>query len=505
MRKKRILLCCCCLLAVLCLQAQKQAPSKKGEVRYKMYLNYQGDVLPDFDTLGKADVVGTTDCFDLEGIPGENGDHYALLLEYNLMVKKTDTFSFRLCSDDGSRLYIDGKKLLDIDGAHGPVAEMATLALAKGPHAIRVEYFEKWKSQSLSLFYKTTSTDYLMLGAKPDMKTPAFVIPQAKETAKRMKAWIGKDEAVVFPILTDVHTCNRETYRHIGYIAELDTLFHYDLMVNLGDIGLNTEPAHSDKSYSNDIIEHVRDEMSKYQGVFLFAPGNHDYDGGEGTHINSGELSELFQKPSLPFANGNLHLTDHNCWCYYDLPEKSLRIIILNSQNSETEGEYYYTYDEDQLEWLIRTLLETPEGMSVLVMGHYMPHNIGRGVETADPREGPTAPLLMEILSAFANHNQGENGNLRWDFSQTSNKLVGLFTGDSHVNAHIREDGVNYFISQGYGKMENKNLAPEQKRAWFNSRETLCCDIVVIKPGTGEVHTFRLGAGGAEMDYHFKY
>ena len=44
-------------------------------------------------------------------------------------------------------------------------------------------------------------------------------------------------------------------------------------------------------------------------------------------------------------------------------------------------------------------------------------------------------------------------------------------------------------------------------RTWQSEdgSESLCCDIVVIKPATGEVHTFRLGAGGAAMDYLFKY
>ena len=59
--------------------------------------------------------------------------------------------------------------------------------------------------------------------------------------------------------------------------------------------------------------------------------------------------------------------------------------------------------------------------------------------------------------------------------------------------------------SMGYGGAENKIMKPEQKRAWFNSRQSLCCDIVVIKPATHEVHTFRVGAGGADMDYMFKY
>ena len=111
----------------------------------------------------------------------------------------------------------------------------------------------------------------------------------------------------------------------------------------------------------------------------------------------------------------------------------------------------------------------------------------------------------MRMLESYVYKTSGGTAGLQWDFTGAKGRLVGLLTGDSHINSYIQLNGVNYFISQGYGKMENTQLEPGQRRAWFNSRESLCCDIVVIKPATGEVHTFRLGAGGAAMDYLFKY
>lgn len=284
----------------------------------------------------------------------------------------------------------------------------------------------------------------------------------------------------------------------------MDKYFNYDFMVNLGDIGLNTEPAHSMQSYADMIINNTRNEMAKYKGVFLFAPGNHDFDGGGGRHITSGELSEIFQQPSLAYANGNLHLTKGNCWSYYDVPGKNLRLIVLNSQNTETIGTYY-TFGMEQLEWLIKLLNTTPEKTDVLVLCHYMPHQIGRWPNNSKKINEASCNALMTILSDYANKKNGKESGVSWDFSKANGRLLGLFTGDSHINTHIMENGVNYFISQGYGRAEHKILKPEQKRAWFNSRTSLCSDIVVIKPATREIHTFRVGAGGADMDYLFKY
>ena len=484
------------LFMVLGIQAQN--------VSYKLYKNYMGRTVPDFDTLGQPDESGFTDCIDLEGIPYENNDHYAMQLEYDMNILKTDTFTFRLCSDDGSMLYIDGKLLIDDNGEHGPTYGDKDILLTKGVHRIRVDYFEFHLSQSLSLFCKNSSYGFRQVGLENSKGKPSFVKPQQKEAARRMKAWIGKDMAVVFPILTDVHTCNRETYRHIGYMAEASGRFGYDLMVNLGDIGLNTEPAHSSKAYADLLIRHTLDEMAKYKGVWLYAPGNHDFDGGTKHHITSAELSDMFQKPALPYAKGNLHLTEGNTWCWYDIPEKNMRFILLNSENGERlNPDVDYTYGKEQLEWLVRLLEQTPDSCSVLVLCHFMPHEVGRSAGRC--KQDETTDILRHLLGAYARKSKGGEAGLQWDFTQARGRLVGLFTGDSHINALVQEEGVNYFITQGYGRMENEKIRPECRRAWYNSRHSLCCDIIVIKPLKGEVHTFRVGAGGAEMDYRFSY
>ena len=142
--------------------------------------------------------------------------------------------------------------------------------------------------------------------------------------------------------------------------------------------------------------------------------------------------------------------------------------------------------------------------MSVVVMDHYMPHPIGRSFDTPGNLE-KTASALMQLLSDFVAKKKGARDGLMWDFSESKGNLVGLLTGDSHVNAFANENGVNYYVSQGYGALENEQLLPSQKRVEFNSRESLCVDIVVIKPQKREVRTFRLGAGGEEMDYEFRY
>jgi hypothetical protein len=58
---------------------------------------------------------------------------------------------FQLVSDDGSRLYIDGKLALDNWGKHTVEARGATIALAPGEHHLRVDYVEHTDEASVAL------------------------------------------------------------------------------------------------------------------------------------------------------------------------------------------------------------------------------------------------------------------------------------------------------------------------------------------------------------------
>ncbi len=66
----------------------------------------------------------------------------------------TDNFE----SDDGSRLFIDGKQVVDNGGVHAMEESSGTVQLTAGDHALKVEFFEKdldagckfsWKSDRI--------------------------------------------------------------------------------------------------------------------------------------------------------------------------------------------------------------------------------------------------------------------------------------------------------------------------------------------------------------------
>ena len=83
-------------------------------------------------------------------VAGRN-DSFIISFRGFLPISTAGKYRFRIGSDDGSLLFIDGKKVLDNDGVHGVEHKEATIDLAKGTHSIRVDFFEKAGGEELML------------------------------------------------------------------------------------------------------------------------------------------------------------------------------------------------------------------------------------------------------------------------------------------------------------------------------------------------------------------
>lgn len=79
-----------------------------------------------------------------EGFPGvtDRLEWFAILYRAKFWVTQTRAFRFALESDDGSKLYIDNRLVIDNDGGHAPFGCIGQAELAQGPHEVRVEYFQ---------------------------------------------------------------------------------------------------------------------------------------------------------------------------------------------------------------------------------------------------------------------------------------------------------------------------------------------------------------------------
>ncbi len=77
-----------------------------------------------------------------------------------------EMYDIALTSDDGSKLYIDDKLVIDNDGLHGAVMKHGAAPLAKGWHKVRIEWFNKTGDAALSVSWAKIGENVQPLDSK---------------------------------------------------------------------------------------------------------------------------------------------------------------------------------------------------------------------------------------------------------------------------------------------------------------------------------------------------
>lgn len=141
------------LLAAAPLAAQANfgsAGSTPFQLRGQIYYLDEGaDHLPDFSQLHPQGTISTTvlnvpgQSFD-QGFPGVTNRFEWFAIDYRgaFAVPAPGMYRFRLTSDDGSRLLIDGRQVIENDGIHGVSDVEDSVQLDEGVHSIEVQYFQ---------------------------------------------------------------------------------------------------------------------------------------------------------------------------------------------------------------------------------------------------------------------------------------------------------------------------------------------------------------------------
>ncbi|MEY3173480.1 MAG: hypothetical protein RLZZ436_1394 [Planctomycetota bacterium] len=133
--------------------ASAQASSRDlDDLEYRFYRDTFRS-LPDFDSL-KPETTARLDPPFISIAPATRADDFGFVFTGTLIVPADGEYEFTLDSDDGSRLILDGKKLLEYDGIHGlGDARQAKLMLKQGRVPLRLEYFQGQFGKGLQLFW----------------------------------------------------------------------------------------------------------------------------------------------------------------------------------------------------------------------------------------------------------------------------------------------------------------------------------------------------------------
>ena len=348
---------------------------------------------------------------------------------------------------------------------------------------------------------------------------PDWAKKEIATTLARYKEWKGDDMTVAFPLVTDVH-CRPHTLpadlssfadpkMHILFAQMAGEEANADFVADLGDMDLDfafevaengakkIRPYKPEEFMSRAAVEQALYAESKLP--VLFAVGNHD-------HALNRFTSEQFGKAfNVTVNNGkgfNLTLCPTGDYGYYDIPNKNVRAIFLN-----TSDEGYYGYSIAQLNFFVNALTTLPENGTAVIMQHFcIQHEIGHWATSIPHARAKRQDIVIRIMEDCVARRRGELEGVKWDFSNGGKRYIaGCLAGDSHIDNYLKCNGIDYIISQGYGPMAPHNVIPGARLTAFDSSKQMLIDFVAIKPAKHEVKIFRLGAGGAACDRGYSY
>ncbi|WP_026231755.1 PA14 domain-containing protein [Neolewinella persica] len=128
--------------------------------------------------------TGYINRFDLHAIR-ETGSMYAIRFFGTLDIPQAGEYSFTSSSPASTQVYVDGQKIIDQSGRHPFIHTEGFIELSKGPHEVRVDYFQNGGWHKFDLAYKTPDGNSGFLNTMEEKKTIATAgatNPQVLET-----------------------------------------------------------------------------------------------------------------------------------------------------------------------------------------------------------------------------------------------------------------------------------------------------------------------------------
>ena len=144
------------------------------------HIRHDSQRLPDFHKLKPAGAIYTsvlnipTQNFRA-GFPGvtKRFEWFAIDYSARFWIEKPGLYRFALVSDDGSRLYIDDREIIDNDGIHPAERRGGSVDLSGGIHQIRVSYFQGPRFEVALILQVAGPRDRFRIFSTDEFKPPS--------------------------------------------------------------------------------------------------------------------------------------------------------------------------------------------------------------------------------------------------------------------------------------------------------------------------------------------
>jgi len=126
---------------------------KKPGLQYAVYYGDHLRKLPDFAVL-KPVANGVTADLNPALLAGERKEDYAVTFEGFLQLDQGGFQRLVLSCDDGARLFLDGRLVVEDQGPHAPQEASGPIRVQPGLHRLRIEYYNGVGDGELKLFLR---------------------------------------------------------------------------------------------------------------------------------------------------------------------------------------------------------------------------------------------------------------------------------------------------------------------------------------------------------------
>jgi len=193
--------------------------------------------------------------------------------------------------------------------------------------------------------------------------------------------------------------CHTDYVRPLSIIEFLNSIDAFDAGIMLGDMaGSNFESS----------IDHYAEAIVHTQKPFLTVLGNHDIGNAPSDEAIYQKFGGFIQYADL--AEGEA--VSGKCYYHKDFADQKIRIIVLDQYEIKHDG--YICYTQDQIDWFVDVLADTPSDYGVIIAEHTNPcytmtYNLDLSVTSSTWKQSEKANTYMsgdiipDIVNAWIN------------------------------------------------------------------------------------------------------
>lgn len=270
---------------------------------------------------------------------------------------------------------------------------------------------------------------------------PSYVKAEALAVAAKVKN-VQNANTLTFFVISDPHHCASQSE---GWAAQTnESNLHAMMGAKILAYALDADFSvfNGDFTFGNSATtaDQLKEQVGEIKNWFgeafrgipqFFTVGNHDT--GEYNQLVGAEycMSQIMgASDATEFGNENIGKP-----YYYDLTDKKVRVICLNTCEGEMNGSDVYAISDGQLEWFANTLKDVggksdASSWGIIVIGHY-PLDLGG------------ARFLSDVLYQYIQGGTYTRNSVSVDFAGSNGAtFIGNFHGHTHC---LKSDKLHYY------------------------------------------------------------